>query len=167
MQATFWQSVHRTRSPVATVWQTAMVATVFLLNIAVTWAHDNEVLDHMRGPHGGMLRAAGAFHFELVVGKGELRVWVMDHGNQPQSVEGASGTASVLDGSARVTVSLVPVGVNALVAKDMRIQTSDGSKVALTVSLKGQEPLVTRFAMDAGKNAVDAGHETIHQHESH
>lgn len=114
-----------------------------------------------------MLRAAGAFHFELVVGNGELHVWVMDHGNQPQSVEGASGTASVLNGSTRVTASLVPADGNALVARDARIQARDGTKVALTVSLKGQEPLVTRFAVDASKNAMDAGNKTMPQHESH
>ena len=55
----------------ATVWQAAAIATVFLLDITMAWAHSNDVLDHMRGPHGGMLRAAAAFHFELVVDKGE------------------------------------------------------------------------------------------------
>jgi len=91
----------------------------------------------------------------------------MDHGNQPQSVEGASVTALVLDGSMRFTLSLVPAGDNALAAKDARIQARDGTKIALTMSLKGQEPLVTRFAVDAGKNAMDNGHETMHRHESH
>ena len=114
----------------------------------LAWAHSNEHLATMKGAHGGMLRMAEMYHFELAVNNGEARVWVTDHGDAPQSTKGAVGTLRVIGGNAAFTVYMAPSGGNELVIKDPRITASKGTRLVLTVSMRGEAPLQTRFSLD-------------------
>ena len=51
------------------------LAGIFLMALlslpTLSWAHSNEYLATIKGAHGGMLRMAEMYHFELVVKDGE------------------------------------------------------------------------------------------------
>ncbi len=126
----------------------AAVLAVLLSMASPAWAHSNEHLATMSGAHGGMLRMAEMYHFELVVKDGEAHVWVTDHGDVPQSTQGAVATLRVINGSEAFSVSLQPSGRNELVAKNARLKSRKGTKLVLTVSMGGEAPLKTRYAMD-------------------
>ncbi len=110
-------------------------------------AHSNEYLATIKGDHGGMLRMADMYHFELMVKDGEARVWVTDHGDTAQSTREAEGSLRFVSGTRSMTVKLKPDGANELVGKDARIRAMDGSKVILTVTMKGQQPVQARYAL--------------------
>lgn len=127
----------------------ACAATAMLLSVAnPVWAHSNEHLSTMSGAHGGMLRMAEMYHFELAMKDGEARVWVTDHGDAPQSTRGAVATLRIIDGSDAFSVALKPTGNNELVARNTRIKPRKGTKMVLTVSMQGEAPLKTRFSLD-------------------
>src|SRR3569832_2285932 len=73
-------------------------------------AHSNEYLATIKGDHGGLLRMAELYHFELVVKDGEAQVWVTDHGDTPQSTQGASASLRFIAGTQAMTVKLNPFG---------------------------------------------------------
>ena len=108
-----------------------VIATLIALVQAVpALAHDDATLDAMASPHGGQVRMAGPYHFELVLGEGDLRVYLADHADQPVSSAGVTGSAVVLSGT-RVRVPLTPAGDNALqgsgeiaAAPDMKVVVS-------------------------------------------
>ncbi|MDV3239355.1 MAG: hypothetical protein LOY58_10950 [Gammaproteobacteria bacterium] len=124
-------------------------------------AHTDEHLDAMGGVHGGMLRMSGAYHLELVVDEGAVTVWVMDHGNAPQSTAGARGQLMLLQDGERIIVELEPKGENELRGSDARIAATESPRAVLTLSMSGQPPLQLRFAEIAKPAAAvdgDAGH---------
>lgn len=114
----------------------------------LAWAHSNEHLATLKGAHGGMLRMAEMYHFELAVKDGEARVWVTDHGDAPQSTKGAVGTLRFINGNDAFSVYMAPTGSNELVVKDARIKPQKSARLVLTVSMNGESPLQARFAMD-------------------
>lgn len=113
-------------------------------------AHSNEYLETIKGSHGGQVRMAEMFHFEVVVKDREFQVWVTDHGDKAISTEGANGVATLLLGTEKVTVNLTPDGENRLVAKDSRIKSAADIRVSLTVTMKGQKALNARYAPSSG-----------------
>lgn len=73
----------------------AMVAALMSVGNGV-FAHDDAVLDKTSGSHGGQLRMAGSYHFELVVAKDskeakdngcERKCWTGSLGFKPLCVE--------------------------------------------------------------------------------
>lgn len=111
-------------------------------------AHSNEYLATVKGAHGGMLRMVEMYHFELAVKDGEARVWVTDHGDVPQSTKGAVGMLRIVDGNDAFSVYMAPTGSNELMIKDARIKASKGIRLVLIVTMDGEAPLQTRFALD-------------------
>lgn len=122
----------------------------------VALAHSNEYLATIKGDHGGMLRMVDMYHFELVVKDGEVRVWVTDHGDTAQATQGADGSLRLLTGASSITVKLKPEGANELVGRDSRIRAAAGTRIILTVAMKGQTPLQVRYALNDLK-AGDTG----------
>jgi hypothetical protein len=112
-------------------------------------AHSNEYLEAITGAHGGKLRMAEQYHFEMLLTNGELRVWVSDHGDNPQATAGATGSVKLVAEAGIVTVNLIPSGANLLVGKDPKIRANAPVKAIATVTMKGQKPLQTRFAFEA------------------
>ena len=127
------------------------VAGLSILPCGVASAHSNEYLMTISGPHGGMVRMAEAHHFEVVAKNGELQVWATDHGGTPQSTAGASASATILTGKSKVSVKLAPQGENELAAKDVKIKVGPHSKIVLAVTMKGESPLLVRYAIDEQK----------------
>ncbi len=128
------------------------LAGIFLMALLslppLAWAHSNEYLATLKGAHGGMLRMAERYHFELAVKDGEARIWVTDHGDVAQSTRGAAGTLRVIAGNGAFSVPLAPAGSNELVIRDARIKPRTGTKMVLTITMQGEPPLQARYALD-------------------
>lgn len=130
-----------------THWLVGIFLMVLLSMPIVTWAHSNEYLSKIKGAHGGMLRMADMYHFELVVKDGEARVWVTDHGDTPQATRGAIGTLRIISSNNTFLVHLVPVGRNELLIKDARIKARKETRFLLDIKMKGEPNLSARFSM--------------------
>ncbi len=108
-----------------------ILLTVLALALTLpAFAHDDATLDAMATPHGGQMRMAGPYHFELVVAERQLTVYLSDHADQPIASQGVRGTATVLSG-AKATVPLESAGTNVLrgagefaVGPDMKVVVS-------------------------------------------
>jgi hypothetical protein len=111
-------------------------------------AHSNEYLATIKGDHGGMLRMAEMYHFELLIKSGEAHVWVTDHADTPQATKGASGSLRILSGNASFNVGLKAEGNNELAARDARIKESQASYIILNITMGGGKPLQVRYAME-------------------
>lgn len=90
-----------------------------LLAAGSALAHDDAYLDTQKAPHGGQLRMAGVYHFELVVDRSSpeakekpVAVYLTDHAGQKIPAAGATGSATLLSGKTRTTVTLTPDGNN-------------------------------------------------------
>ncbi|MHB1174001.1 MAG: hypothetical protein ACYCZJ_02610 [Sulfuriferula sp.] len=114
-------------------------------------AHSNEYLDTIKGDHGGKLRMAEQYHFEMLLANGEVHMWVTDHADRPQSTMGAAGNVKLVTDTGIVAVKLTPSGANSLVGKNSRIQPAGLMRAVATVTMKGQKPLQIHFQFD---NAV-------------
>ncbi|MEI6412679.1 MAG: hypothetical protein WCP34_00265 [Pseudomonadota bacterium] len=114
-------------------------------------AHDDATLDAQTAPHGGQLRMAGPYHFELVVAKDNpeakdhpVAVYVTDHAGTQIPTAGASGTATLLVGQQKTRVTLTPNGGNAL--KGMgHYASSPGLKAIVSITLAGKTTEQARF----------------------
>lgn len=121
-------------------------SAVFSGIAGTAWAHSNEYLETVVGSHGGQVRMVEAYHFEVVVKNGEVRVWVTDHADQPVSTDGASGSVVLVNGAGTVQVKLFPAGDNRLAGKDSRVTQGNDTKMILTVAMKGEKALQARYA---------------------
>jgi len=117
-------------------------------------AHSNEYLDTIKGDHGGKLRMAEQYHFEMLLVNGEVHMWVTDHADQPQSTMGATGNVKLVTDTGIVVVKLTPSGANSLVGKDSKIQPVGLVRAVATVTMKGQKPLRTYYQFFQLDNAV-------------
>lgn len=120
------------------------------------FAHSDEYLDTVAAPHGGQLRMAGTSHYELVLKPDALQVYVTDHAGSPTPVQGATGSAIVLSGKTKQTITLTPKGENLLEGAGNFVPAQP-VKAVINIHLSGQEPQQARF--DTGKAAHGAGHE--------
>jgi hypothetical protein len=120
-------------------------------------AHDNATLDMQKAPHGGQLRMAGAYHFELVLAKdaqdtqdSPVVVYVTDHAGAKIASAGATGSATILVGKTKVTTALQPDGDNRLKGT-ARYAAAPGIKAVVSVTLAGKASEQARFTpMAAG-----------------
>ena len=89
-----------------------VLAIVLTLGLTLdAGAHDDATLDATPSPHGGQVRMAGPYHFELLVDDNRLTVYVTDHAMQPIPTDGVSGNAIVLSG-AKATIPLAATGIS-------------------------------------------------------
>lgn len=129
-----------------------LAAALLALTSLPASAHgDEKHLDGQTGPHGGQLRQAGAWHLELVVAKdgaaskeSPVFVYVTDQTGAKLSTAGASGTATLLAGKARLTVPLLPDGDNRLKGTGNYISAPD-MKAIVAVILAGKSAEQARF----------------------
>jgi len=148
------------------------------------WAHDEVTLDAMPSAHGGQLRMAGIYHFELMVapaavaGQGVLvQVFVTDHLGQKISTTQASGSASFVNGKARTQVALAPEGDNGLTGVLPQLPKRGTQAVVSIAPVPGQAPVQAKFTrlqtkpVGAGvhskhgqKGAVEMPMDAGHQH---
>lgn len=130
--------------PVAT-----LLAAVFTGGAAL--AHTDEYLDTQKTPNGGQLRMAGVYHYELVVAKDSKEVkdnpvvvYVTDHAGAKIPTVGAGGTATILAGKAKLTVTLTPDGDNRLKGSG-KYASSPDLKAIVSVTLAGKTAEQARF----------------------
>jgi hypothetical protein len=115
---------------------------VFLVVLALS---PSAAYSHEPAAHGGLIAEAGTHHLELVVGEGELVVYVTDAENAPVETNGAQGTAVVLSNRQQTSVNLAPGGQNTLRGTGP-FERSSGMRIVVTVSLPGTPALQARFA---------------------
>ncbi|MBC3868614.1 hypothetical protein [Undibacterium oligocarboniphilum] len=115
------------------------------------YAHTDEYLDTQKAPHGGQLRMAGIYHFELVVAKDSKQskgnpvvVYVTDHAGAKISTAGATGTVTLLVGKTKTTLNLTPDGENALKASG-NYASAPEMKAVVSVTLAGKATEQARF----------------------
>lgn len=133
------------RSFAAVVWAASTLGSP-------AWAHDEATLDAMPSAHGGQLRMAGIYHFELVVapaavaGQGvQVQVFVTDHLGQKIPTNQASGSIHFLNGKTRTQVTLSPLGDNALEGT-LTQRPKPGTQVVVSIAPElGQAPLQAKF----------------------
>ena len=107
-------------------------------------AHDDATLDAMQAPHGGQLRMAGAYHFELVVKADEILVYVTDHAGTSVPTQGASGRAIITSGPNDIRIPLQPTGDN-LLAGAGRVTPAPDAMVMVSLRLPGQRSEMAHF----------------------
>lgn len=118
-------------------------------------AHSDDYLDSIATPHGGQMRMAGAYHFELVVEPGTLTVYLTDHADRPIASAGTNGSATVLVGKNRSTIPLAPAGDNRLTGQGEFVM-DPAMRVVLNITLPGQPAAQARFTPLAPRTAVPA-----------
>jgi hypothetical protein len=134
-------------------WATLLASALLLATGATSaLAHsDAPHPDTLKATHGGQLAVAGSFSYELVVVKdakeakeSPVQVYVTDHAGKKLPTAGASGTAMILAGKVKASVTLQPDGDNRMkgVAK---YASSPDMKVVVSVTLAGKPPEQIRF----------------------
>ncbi len=113
---------------------------LLLVTPFVAFAHGAKV-----GPNGGQVRDAGPYHFELVVGDRDLRVYVTDGRAKPVATKGAKATAIILTNNKPVRIALTPVGGNELKGRGSFASARD-MKLVVSLILPGKKRLMARFA---------------------
>lgn len=115
------------------------------------YAHTDEYLDTQKAPHGGQLRMAGIYHFELVVAKDSKQskdnpvvVYVTDHAGSKISTAGAKGTVTLLVGKTKTTVNLMPGSENFLKGSG-NYTSAPELKAVVSITLAGKAPEQARF----------------------
>lgn len=129
----------------------AFVALTAAMANPAALAHSDELMAGQKAPNGGQLRQAGVHHLELVVAKDskEARdnpvvVFVTDHAGAKVSTVGAGGTATILAGKQKASVTLVPDGDNRLKGVGKYASTPD-MKVVVSIALSGKPAEQARF----------------------
>ena len=147
-------------------------ASVLMLAGSTALAHNDEAKPIKKAANGGQSSVAGIYHFELVVAKDSteakdnpVTVYVTDHAGSKVSTVGAGGTATILGGKIKTSVTLTPDGDNHLRGIGKYASTPD-MKVVVSVTLAGKAAEQARFtplAPVAPSAAVKDGHKD-HQH---
>lgn len=140
-----------------------LAASATLIATGAARAHTDEYLDTQAAPHGGQMRMAGVYHFELVVAKDSpkakanpVTVYVTDHAGAKVSTAGASGTVTLLAGKDRATIKLAPAGDNVLKGTGSYASAAD-LKAVVSVTLAGKPAEQARFMPMMKAGGQDAG----------
>lgn len=135
-----------------------------LLAAGSALAHDDAYLDTQKAPHGGQLRMAGIYHFELVVDRSSpeakekpITVYLTDHAGEKIPSAGATGSATLLSGKTRTTVTLSPSGDNRLQGSGKYASTPD-LKAIVSITPAGQAAAQARFTPLTAATEVHSGH---------
>lgn len=150
----------------ATALSTALLGIALSLSATPAFAHTDEYLDTLDARHGGQLRMAGPYHFELVLardgestkekaGEKPVLVYVTDHGDTPIPTAGATGTVTLLSGKTRETVTLAPDGDNRLRGVGRYAAGAD-LKAIVSITRPGEPAEQARFTPFAPKKAAPA-----------
>ena len=122
-----------------------------LIAAGTACAHDDATLDATAAPHGGQLRMAGIYHFELVLvpdsktaKDNPVVVYLTDHAGTKVSSAGATGTVTLLGAAGKATAALQPDGDNRLKSVAKYASTPD-TKVVLAITMPGKQPEQARF----------------------
>ena len=98
-----------------------------------------------KAKHGGIVQSAGDLSFELVATNGAATIHVDDHGKDKQTA-GATGTLTVLKGTAKTELPLVAGGGNTLVVKG-NAGLAAGSKAVAAITFADKKTVSVRFSV--------------------
>jgi hypothetical protein len=133
-----------------------LAAALLAVALDAAHAHTDEYFDTLQTPHGGQVRMAGPYHLELVVGQGEVALYVNDHGDSP--IATAEGSAKVIIRSGkrnRYVVLLAPAGDN-LLRGSGEFKLGKVNDVSVLVALPGRDPQRAQFRVDRKGKPVAA-----------
>lgn len=118
------------------------VASLMLIGPVAAWAHTGN------GPHGGPVADAGPYYVELIMQGQQLHAYVFDEStSNPVTVKDGKGTATVLVGQQKETLSLAPGGEPNLMAGELKMNAGAGARVVVLIELAGKPPVIARFAL--------------------
>ncbi len=146
--------------------QTIILATAvtFLTLASPSIRAHGDTPDTPKARHGGQVRVAGVNNFELVVAKvrtdakeNPIVVFVTDRAGTNVLTVGATGTATILAGKTKATVTLVPDGDNRLKGTANVASTVD-MKVVVSIALAGKASGQARFTPLVIEKDDNAGH---------
>jgi len=86
-----------------------------------------------KGPNGGRMHDIAGVHAELLTSGTTVTINVFDEANKPVSTKGFSGSALIVSGADRETVTLAPTGENALKGD---AKAAIGGSAAITIVVK-------------------------------
>jgi len=89
----------------------ALVAAALLWSSSAVAQHKHST---MKGPNGGPMADVAGVHAELAVAGNTVTINLFDETNKPVSSKGFSGSALIVSGTDRETVTLAPAGDSAL-----------------------------------------------------
>jgi hypothetical protein len=128
-------------------------AILFVSGCAGAWAHSDEYFATHPTPHGGQMRMAGPYHFELVTGQNEITLFVTDHAGNGVDTTGGSAKVIITSGKKkRYVVILSAAGDNALKGAG-EFKLGQSSTASVLVALRDQEPQRANFKLSAPKAA--------------
>ncbi len=156
--------------------KTSMIAAAIAATLMLCqplWAHTDASLDAMPSPHGGQVRAAGPYHFELLAKDGELLLYVTDHAWQEIKTDGGEGKANIQQGKtgSKVTVTLEPSQQNMFTGGG-EFQVTQDTVIVVFIKLPEQDAYGAKFtplkptSPQAGKK-VGERHDHDLQHTPH
>jgi len=95
--------------------------------------------------HGGVVATAKDVNYELVATTTDITLYVMDH-DQPLDTGKSYATLTMLSGTEKSEVKLVPGGKNVLKAEGT-FQVAAGTKVVAVVRMDGKAVQSVRFVL--------------------
>lgn len=87
-----------------------------------------------KGPNGGQVEDVAGVHLEFVTSGNTVTFYVLDESNKPISAEGMTGSALVVAGADRETVTLT-AGDNALKG-ELKKAVPAGASISVTIKTK-------------------------------
>jgi hypothetical protein len=101
--------------------------------------------DH-KGPNGGPVEDIAGVHAELVVSGATITFHILDEDNKALPSKGYSGSALVVSGSDRETVTLTPSGESAMSGQAKR-PVAKGTAISVTLKTAAGKSGQARFKM--------------------
>ena len=99
-----------------------------------------------KGPNGGPVEDVAGVHAELVVSGNTVTFNILDEANKPVASKGFTGSALVVSGADRETVTLAPAGENALQG-DTKKPVAKGAAISVTIKTAAGKSGQARFKM--------------------
>lgn len=122
----------------------ALAATV-LVHAAPVLAQHKHAHDH-KPKHGGVIKEAGGFVYELVVNSAEIVVHVTDEADKPVPVRGSTAKVTLIDSGTRVEVPLAP-GADNRHAATGAFPVKPGMSALLDVAVGGKPVAKLRYTL--------------------
>ena len=99
-----------------------------------------------KGPNGGPVEDVAGVHAELVVSGNTVTFNILDEANKPVPSQGFTGSALVVSGADRETVTLAPAGESALQG-DAKKPVAKGAAISVTIKTAAGKSGQARFKM--------------------
>jgi hypothetical protein len=122
----------------------ALAATTFVLAAPVLAQHKH-AHDH-KPKHGGIVKEAGGFVYELVARPAEIVVHVTDEADKPVPVRGSTAKVTLIDSGTRVEVPLAP-GADNRHAATGAFPVKPGMSALLDVAVGGKPVAKLRYTL--------------------